>query len=75
VILSIVLGSGHNGLRHDEIRYKIREMVPFVEHGEARLLRDGYVAKAKFDDHRVFVDLLMEPVSDRLQNLEGRTDD
>jgi hypothetical protein len=64
-----------DGAKRNQIGNKEPNLLPFVEHIERRLLLERNLPKCELDYQRVFIRLLNQPVTNRVQNLNCAADD
>jgi hypothetical protein len=63
-----------NRVKCDQVGNEETDIMSFVEDIERRLLLEGNVSQTKIDCQRIFVWLLNQPVTKRVKNLDGTTD-
>jgi len=68
------LGIHDNRIKCDQVGNEETNFVFFLENIEQRLLPERNVSQTKLNGQRVFIWLLNQPVTKRVKNLDGTTD-
>src|SRR6266498_1367721 len=68
------LGIYNNCTERDQSRNEKSNLLTLVNHVERRLLQKRNFSQHELDDQRIFIRLLYQPVTERVQNLNRTTD-
>ena len=66
---------GHNRVKYEKVRYKFTHLVSPERYGKPALLVKRNTGKPKRDGQAIFINLLVKPVADLIQHIEGAAKD